>query len=85
MLTVYSLNTLCGQSLVSGSASTFLLKTYDLILDVFLLSQHKTYSLSQCVWHEHMTRCHRSIALPSYFSSITEVDIQCCLPLLMQV
>jgi hypothetical protein len=40
MSTVHSLNTLDGQPLVSGSASTFLLKTYDLILDIFLLSQH---------------------------------------------
>jgi hypothetical protein len=37
MSTVYSLNTLGGQALVSGSVSTFLLKTYDLILDIFLL------------------------------------------------
>jgi hypothetical protein len=37
---VYSLNTLGGQPLVSGSVSTFLLKTYDLILNIFLLSQH---------------------------------------------
>jgi hypothetical protein len=36
---VYSLNTLGGQPLVSRSTSTFLLKTYDLILDIFLLSQ----------------------------------------------
>jgi hypothetical protein len=41
---VYYLNTLGGQPLLSGSASTFLLKTYDLILDILLLSQHKTYS-----------------------------------------
>jgi hypothetical protein len=40
MSTVHSLNTLSGQPLVSGSASTFLLKTYDLILDIFLLLQH---------------------------------------------
>jgi hypothetical protein len=40
MLIVYSLNILGGQPLVSESASTFLLKTYDLILDIFLLSQH---------------------------------------------
>jgi hypothetical protein len=39
MLTVHSLNTLGGQPLVSRSTSTFLLKTYDLILDIFLLSQ----------------------------------------------
>jgi hypothetical protein len=37
---MYSLNTLGGQPLVSGSAGTFLLKTYDLILDIFLSSQH---------------------------------------------
>jgi hypothetical protein len=37
---VHSLNTLGGQPLVSGSASTFLLKTYDLILNIFLLLQH---------------------------------------------
>jgi hypothetical protein len=37
---MYSLNTLGGQPLVSESASTFLLKTYDLILDIFLLSQY---------------------------------------------
>jgi hypothetical protein len=37
MLTVCSLNTLGGQPLVSGSISTFLLKTYDLILDILLL------------------------------------------------
>jgi hypothetical protein len=36
-----SLNTLGGQPLVSGSASTFLLKTYDLILNILLLSQQK--------------------------------------------
>jgi hypothetical protein len=40
MSTVHSLNTLSGQPLISGSASTLLLKTYDLILDIFLLSQH---------------------------------------------
>jgi hypothetical protein len=40
MLIVYSLNTLGGQPLVSRSISTFLLKTYDLMLDIFLLSQH---------------------------------------------
>jgi hypothetical protein len=34
-----SLNTLGGQPLDSGSASTILLKTYNLILDIFLLSQ----------------------------------------------
>jgi hypothetical protein len=46
MSTVHSLNTLGGQPLVSGSASTFLLKTYDLILDIFLLSQHiHTYNV----------------------------------------
>jgi hypothetical protein len=39
MTTVYYLNTLGGQPLVSGSVSTFLLKTYDLILDIFLLSE----------------------------------------------
>jgi hypothetical protein len=45
MSTVYSLNTLDGQPLVSGSVSTFLLKTYDLILDIFLLFDNtKTYS-----------------------------------------
>jgi hypothetical protein len=37
MSTVYSLNTLGGQPLVSGSVSTILLKTYDLILDILLL------------------------------------------------
>jgi hypothetical protein len=37
MSIVYYLNTLDGQSLVSGSVSTFLLKTYDLILDILLL------------------------------------------------
>jgi hypothetical protein len=37
---MYSLNTLGGQPLVSGSADTFLLKAYDLILDIFLSSQH---------------------------------------------
>jgi hypothetical protein len=37
---MYSLNTLGSQPLVSGSTSTFLLKTYNLILDIFLLSQH---------------------------------------------
>jgi hypothetical protein len=37
MSTVCYLNTLGDQHLVSGSASTFLLKTYDLILDIFLL------------------------------------------------
>jgi hypothetical protein len=40
MSNVHSLNTLGGQPLVSGSVSTFLLKTYDLILDIFHLSQH---------------------------------------------
>jgi hypothetical protein len=40
MSIVYSLNPLGGQPLVSGSVSTFLLKTYDLILNIFLLSQH---------------------------------------------
>jgi hypothetical protein len=40
MSTVYSLNTLGGQSLVSGFVNILLLKTYDLILDMFLLSQH---------------------------------------------
>jgi hypothetical protein len=39
MSTIYSLNTLGAQPLVSRSISTFLLKTYDLILDIFLLSQ----------------------------------------------
>jgi hypothetical protein len=34
---VYSLNTLGAQPLVNESASIFLLKTYDLILDIFLL------------------------------------------------
>jgi hypothetical protein len=36
-----SLNTLYGKSLISDTASTYLLKTYDLIL-YFLLSQYKT-------------------------------------------
>jgi hypothetical protein len=36
-----SLNALGGKFLISDTASTYLLKTYDLILD-FLLSQHKT-------------------------------------------
>jgi hypothetical protein len=36
-----SLNTLYGKSLISDTASTYLLKTYDLILD-FFLSQYKT-------------------------------------------
>jgi hypothetical protein len=40
MSTVCSLNALGGQPLINGSASTILLKTYDLILDIFLLSQH---------------------------------------------
>jgi hypothetical protein len=40
MSTVCSLNALGDQPLDSGSASTILLKTYDLILDIFLLSQH---------------------------------------------
>jgi hypothetical protein len=35
------LNVLGGKSLINGTVSTYLLKTYDLILD-FLLSQHKT-------------------------------------------
>jgi hypothetical protein len=39
-----SLNALGGQSLVSGCTNTFLLKTYDLILDILRLSQYKTYS-----------------------------------------
>jgi hypothetical protein len=39
MSTVCSLNALGGQLLDSGSVSTILLKTYDLILDIFLLSQ----------------------------------------------
>jgi deoxyxylulose-5-phosphate synthase len=39
MSTVYSLNTLGVKPLVSIFTSTFLLKTYDLILDIFLLSQ----------------------------------------------
>jgi hypothetical protein len=43
MSTVYSLNTLSDQPLVSGSASTFLLKTYDLILDIFLLFTTQIY------------------------------------------
>jgi hypothetical protein len=34
---MYSLNILGGQRLVSGSASTFLLKSYDLILYILLL------------------------------------------------
>jgi hypothetical protein len=34
---MYSLNTLGSQPLVYGSTSTFLLKTYDLILDIFPL------------------------------------------------
>jgi hypothetical protein len=32
-----------------------------------------------------MTYCHRSIVLLAYSSSIAEVDIQCYLPLLIQV
>jgi hypothetical protein len=39
MSIMYYLNTLGGQPLVRGSASIFLLKTYDLILHIFLLSQ----------------------------------------------
>jgi hypothetical protein len=35
-----SLNALSGEPLISGTASTYLLKTYNLILD-FLLSQYK--------------------------------------------
>jgi hypothetical protein len=35
------MNALSGKFLISGTASTYLLKTYDLILD-FLFSQHKT-------------------------------------------
>jgi hypothetical protein len=34
---MYSLNILGGQPLVSGSTSTFLLKSYDLILYILLL------------------------------------------------
>jgi hypothetical protein len=37
MLNVCSLNTLSGQPLDSGSASIILLKTYDLILYIFLI------------------------------------------------
>jgi hypothetical protein len=37
---MHSLNTLGDQLLVSGSTSTFLLKTYNLILDIFLFLQH---------------------------------------------
>jgi hypothetical protein len=40
MSTVCSLNALDGQPLDSESTSTILLKTYHLILDIFLLSQH---------------------------------------------
>jgi hypothetical protein len=36
---MYSLNALGGQTLDSGSVSTILLKTYDLILNIFHLSQ----------------------------------------------
>jgi hypothetical protein len=43
MSTMYSLNTLGDQSLVSGFASTFLLKTYDLILDINLLFHNTKY------------------------------------------
>jgi hypothetical protein len=38
MSIVCSLNTLGAQPLLSELVSTFLLKTYDLILDIFLLS-----------------------------------------------
>jgi hypothetical protein len=34
-----SLNTLVGNPLVSGTASTYLLMTYDLILDFFFTTQ----------------------------------------------
>jgi hypothetical protein len=40
MSIVCSLNELDGKPLISGSAGTYLLKTYDLILN-FLISQHK--------------------------------------------
>jgi hypothetical protein len=40
MSIVCSLNALGGQPLDNGSVSTILLKTYDLILDILLFSQH---------------------------------------------
>jgi hypothetical protein len=40
MSIVCSLNELDGKPLISGFAGTYLLKTYDLILN-FLISQHK--------------------------------------------
>jgi hypothetical protein len=50
MSTVYSLNTLGGQPLVSKSASTFLLKIYDLILDMFLLfTTQNIFIITMCL------------------------------------
>jgi hypothetical protein len=48
---MYYLNTLHGQPLVRGSASTFLLKAYELILDIFLLftkhiHNHKVFDMN---------------------------------------
>jgi hypothetical protein len=43
MSTVYSLNTLGGQPLVSGSTNTFLFKSYDLILNIFLFFHNTKY------------------------------------------
>jgi hypothetical protein len=53
MSAVYSLNTLDGQPLVSESTSTFLLKTYDLILDIFLFFHNNNNNqafYSQASW-----------------------------------
>ena len=61
MSTVCSSNTLGGKPLISRSANTCLLP---FMLQAFLhnsgLSPLQRITLCQCVWHQHLTRCHRS-------------------------
>jgi hypothetical protein len=60
-----SLNVLGGRPSISGTASTYLLKTYNLILD-FLLLQNKLNLNND----EHIPCCHRSNVLLAHCSSI---------------
>jgi hypothetical protein len=62
MSTIYSLNTLGDQPLVSGPTSTFLLKTYDLILNIFFFSQPICIVLTNLVCITDET----SVVLPQF-------------------
>jgi hypothetical protein len=76
------MNALGDKSLHNRSANSCFLKTYDLILDI-LLSQYKLNLNHDVFWHEHMICYHMSKVPSAYFGSMTYMDIQRCLPLLI--